>query len=99
MVRSSDEILKILQENCEKIKSFGVRRLGLFGSAVRGDASEASDLDFVVELKPKTFDAYMDLKEFLENLLGCPVDLVVADAIKPRLRVHILDEAVYVQGL
>ncbi len=99
MIRSSDEILKILQENREKIKSFGVRRLGLFGSVVRGEATKASDLDFVVELEPKTFDAYMDLKEFLENLLGCPVDLVVADAIKPRLREPILDEAVYVQGL
>jgi len=99
MMRSSDEILKILQENREKIKSFGVRRLGLFGSVVRGEATEASDLDFVVELEPKTFDAYMDLKEFLENLFNCSVDLVLEDAIKPRLRVPILDEAVYVQGL
>jgi len=99
MKRNSDEILKTLEKNREKIKSFGVRRLGLFGSAVRGEATEASDLDFVVEFEKKTFDAYMDLKEFLEELFGCKVDLIMKDAIKPRLREPILKETIYAQGL
>lgn len=99
MIRDSQQILKIIEENRETIRGFGVRSLGLFGSAVRGEATETSDLDFVVEFEKKTFDAYMDLKEFLEKLLGCNVDLVMKDAIKPRLREPILKETIYVQGL
>jgi uncharacterized protein len=99
MNRNPEQILKIIEANREKIKGFGVRRLGLFGSAARGEATEASDLDFLVELEKKTFDNYMDLKEFLEELFGCKVDLVMKDAIKPRLREPILREAIYAQGL
>jgi predicted nucleotidyltransferase len=99
MNRNPEQILKIIEANREKIKGFGVRRLGLFGSAARGEATEASDLDFLVELEKKTFDNYMDLKEFLEELFGCKVDLVMKDAIKPLLREPILREAIYAQGL
>lgn len=99
MIRNHQEILKIIEENREKIRGFGVQSLGLFGSAVRGEATETSDLDFVVELERHTFDAYMDLKEFLEELFGCKVDLVMKDTIKPRLREPILKETIYAQGL
>jgi len=90
-----DEILGILDENRDAIKAFGVRRLGLFGSYARGEDTETSDLDFIVEFEKKTFDAYMDLKAFLEKLFHRKVDLVLTDAIKPRLRTTILNEAVY----
>jgi len=99
MKRSPEQILKIIEANREKIKSFGVRRLGLFGSAARSEAAETSDLDFLVEMEHKTFDAYMDLKEFLEQLFGCKVDLVMKDSLKPRLREPILKETIYAQGL
>jgi predicted nucleotidyltransferase len=99
MIRDPDQILKIIEANREKIRSFGVRRLGLFGSVARGEATETSDLDFLVELENKTFDAYMDLKEFLEQLFGCKVDLVMKDALKPRLREPILKETIYAIGL
>jgi predicted nucleotidyltransferase len=72
--------------------------LGLFGSAARGDATPPHDLDFLVEFETKTFDAYMDLKAFLEELFGRPVDLVLADALKPALRDGILAETVYAPG-
>lgn len=94
-----DEILKTLEQNREIIRGFGARSLALFGSAVRSEAGPTSDLDFVVEFEKKSFDSYMDLKIFLEHLFGCPVDLVVSDAIKPRLRPIILAEAVHVPGL
>lgn len=97
--KSPDEILKTLETNREQLRKLGVRSLGLFGSAVRGKATPASDLDFLVELKNETFDAYMDLKEFLEGLFGCRVDLVLADNIKPRLRPAIMAEVIYAQGL
>lgn len=99
MKRDPEQILKMIEANREKIKGFGVRRLGLFGSAVRGEATERSDLDFLVELEKKTFDNYMDLKFFLEDLFGCKVDLVMKDALKPRLRDPILKETIYLTGL
>jgi hypothetical protein len=55
-------------------------------------------LDFVVEFERKSFDAYMDLKFLLEDLFGCSVDLVLKEAIKPRLREAILGEAVHAPG-
>ena len=99
MNRGREEILAILQQNCEPIRAYGVRRLGLFGSYARDEATEVSDLDFVVEFETKSFDSYMNLKEFLEGLFGCRVDLVLTDAIKPRLRATVLEEAVHAPGL
>jgi len=99
MYQDRDSILKALELNREVIRAFGVRRLALFGSAVRNETKPTSDLDFVVDFEKKTFDSYMDLKAFLEQLFGCPIDLVVSDAIKPRLRAAILGEAVYAPGL
>ncbi len=93
------EILNTLSANEVKIKSFGVRSLSLFGSHARGDETPQSDLDFVVELERKSFDAYMDLKLFLEDLFGRPVDLVLFDGIKARLRDAILREAIHAPGL
>jgi predicted nucleotidyltransferase len=99
MKRSRERILKILQKNQNIVKGYGVRRLSLFGSCARGEESEASDLDFLVEFEKNSFDAYMDLKIFLEDLFGCKIDLVLTDSIKPRLREPILREAVHVPGL
>ena len=65
-----DKILQIIEANRDAIKAYGVRRLGLFGSYARGENTEASDLDFIVEFEKKTFDAYMDLKAFLEKLFA-----------------------------
>jgi len=95
MKRTRETVLQKLEENRDTIRGFGVKRLGLFGSCARGEATKSSDLDFVVELEHETFDAYMDLKEFLEELFRCQVDLVLIDAIKPRLRETILGEAIY----
>ena len=96
---SRDEILNRIGANHSAIARFGVRELALFGSSARDEAGEESDLDFVVAFEEKTFDAYMGLKDFLEELLACPVDLVIKDAIKPRLREAILSEAVHAEGL
>ena len=94
-----DEILKTLSENSQALRELGVLRLELFGSAARGDEGADSDLDFIVEFRTKTFDAYMDLKFFLEDLFDRPVDLVLPDTIKPRLKAEILKETVGVPGL
>ncbi len=67
--------------------------------SARGDQSEASDMDFLVEFERATFDNYFDLKFFLEGLFGRKVDLVIKDNIKPRIRSTILQETVYARGL
>ena len=96
---TTGDILRTLEEHASAIHRHGVRSLGLFGSRAQGTARMGSDLDFVVEFETKSFDAYMDLKAFLEQLFGSRVDLVLKDAIKPRLRERILREALHAPGL
>jgi predicted nucleotidyltransferase len=93
----SDEILDFLKQNKQDFEArFSVRRIGLFGSVLRGSASDKSDVDILVELTHSTFDQYMDLKFFLEDKLGRPVDLVLADSLKLRLKPIITREVAYV---
>ena len=98
-MQTREDVLKRLQGHQQVMRRLGVRRLGLFGSAARGESRPDSDLDFLVELERNSFDDYMDLKLFLEDLFQCRVDLVMADTIKPRLREGILKETEYVSGL
>lgn len=99
MPRDRTNVIQTLVDNRERIQAYGVRRLGLFGSCATGRDHDASDLDFVVEFDTKSFDGYMDLRAFLEDLFRCRVDLVLADAIKPRLQKPILESVIHVPGL
>ena len=89
-----DDILATIHANEARLRELSVRELDLFGSFVRGDATDASDIDFLVEFDDKTFDNYLDTKELLETLFSRKVDLVIKSNIKPRLRDRILSEAV-----
>ena len=99
MAPSRETVFQTIHENAEAIRALGVKRLGLFGSCARGDCNADSDLDFVVSLEHKTFDAYMDAKFFLESIFNCGVDLVLDNTIKPRLRRQITAEMIDVSGL
>lgn len=90
--------LHLLQDHKETLRQrFGVRHLSLFGSTVRDEAREKSDVDALVEFDdPATSDRYFGLQFYLESLLGCPVDLVSDKALRPELRPHIEKEAVRV---
>jgi predicted nucleotidyltransferase len=94
-----DSILNQLAEHRETLQRMGVRTLALFGSHARNDDLPDSDIDLLVELQNKTFDAYMDVKQYLEDLFQCSVDLVLADNVKPQLRESIEREAVHAAGL
>lgn len=91
---TSDDILRVLREHRAELQGMGARRLGLFGSFVRGEERPDSDVDLLVELDRRTFDRYMDLKLRLEQLLRRPVDLVLADRLKPALRDRILSTVI-----
>jgi len=71
-----------------------VKRLGVFGSFVRGQQRPDSDVDLLVEFDPalKTFDNFMALSLLLEDLLQRRVELVTTESLSPHLRPHILDE-------
>ena len=88
-------VQKISEMRRELNKRFTVKRIGVFGSFARGDEGPESDVDIIVELGEPTFDHYMDLKFRLEEVLGRPVDLVMADTVKPRLKPIIEQEVVY----
>ena len=95
-----DQIIFLLNQNVVELKRrFSVSRIGLFGSFARGEATGKSDIDFIVDFEQPTFDHYMDLKVYLEDLFHHEVDLVLADSLKPRLKSYIDREIVYAQGL
>ena len=85
---SKEQILSLLAGRREDmLVRFGVKKLGIFGSAARDDIRSGSDVDILVEFQgTATFDNYMDLKAYLEALLGTAVDLVTEEALKPRMR-------------
>jgi len=94
-----DEILRLLSQRRAELERFGVKSLAFFGSAARDEAREDSDVDILVEFsEPPGFARFMDLKFFLEDLLGCRVDLVTRKALKPRLRSRVEKEAIHVPG-
>ncbi|WP_312057960.1 nucleotidyltransferase family protein [Fervidobacterium pennivorans subsp. carthaginiensis] len=98
-MKRQEDILKILTEQKQYlVQNFGVEEIALFGSYARGEENEESDIDILIQFKEgyKTFDNYMELKFYLEELFGKTVDLVIKSAIKPRLKPYILEEAKYV---
>jgi predicted nucleotidyltransferase len=96
-VRQKEEVLNIIRNHQKEIRDLGVKRYGLFGSFVRGQTTEQSDIDILVEFEPgqKTFDNFMKLAFFLEELLGRKVDLVTAESLSPYIGPHILKEVEY----
>ncbi len=96
-VQTKQEILTVLSENHARIRALGVKRLGLFGSFVRGQQGSDSDVDFLVEFDPgqKTFDNFMKLAFLLEDMLERHVELVTTEALSPYIGPHILDEVEY----
>jgi predicted nucleotidyltransferase len=93
--KKTDLIRRIEEIRSELTRRFTVRRIGVFGSFARGSAGQESDVDILVELTEPTFDNYMDLKFYLENILSRPADLVMADTVKPRLKPIIEQEVIY----
>ena len=94
---SKKEIMQNIIESKEKIRKFGVKKIGVFGSLVRNEQGEGSDIDVLVEFEKgmKTFDNYMELKFFLEEQLECKVDLVISYALKPQIKPYVMREIEY----
>jgi len=89
------EILQILRENMPELsRRYSVKSLGVFGSYVRGEADENSDIDLLVDLEDEslTLLQFIALENHLSDSLGVKVDLVEKKALKPAIGRHILAE-------
>lgn len=92
-----DEILSILQDHLEEIRRFGVRSMRIFGSTARGENSEESDVDVLVDFEgTPSFSGYMKLQIFLEDLLGSKVDLVTESGLRDTVRPYVEKDAIRV---
>ena len=92
-----DKVLRVLSEHRADLVRLGVKRLALFGSAARDEAGPQSDVDLLVEFDHQVgLFEFIDVKEFLEDVLGGPVDLGTPESLHPRLRERVLREAVHV---
>ena len=98
MKKSLDEIKEIIKKHKDELKEkYSVKEIGIFGSFVRGEAKEDSDVDILVEFeKPIGFFKFLELEEYLSNLIGREVDLVSKKALKPHIGKHILEEVIKV---
>ncbi len=93
-----NEIINAIRKNKPEMEAhFGVQRLGLFGSYVKGRQRKKSDIDILVAFNRDIdlFD-FLDLREFLESRLNAKVDLVMESALKPAIGKRILAEVEYV---
>lgn len=91
-----ERVLSLIAENRKKLNEFGVKSLSVFGSVARDEAKADSDVDILVEFDGQvTFDRFMDTKFFLEDLLAAKVDLVMQDAIRPRLKPYIMQDLIH----
>ena len=95
-VLSRDEVLSLLRAHkTVLVERFGVVTLAVFGSTVRGEATQDSDIDILVRFDgPATSKRYFGLQFYLEDLLKHPVDLVTHKALRDELRPHVEAEAV-----
>lgn len=90
-------IINFLQKNKLIMESkYQVKQIGLFGSYVKGLQTDESDIDILVDM-PSSFDAYYDLKEFLESNLNKKVDLGLIGTVRGHLKEKILNEVEYVR--
>ena len=92
-----EKVLEIIQIHQTQLQELGVKSLGLFGSVAREQAQPDSDVDFLVEFsKPIGFFDFFRVQHYLEDILGCNVDLGTFDALKEHLRKPVLEELVRV---
>jgi predicted nucleotidyltransferase len=92
-----DAVLETLRTNEAGLRAQGVTRAALFGSLARGERRAGGDIDILVDLDPKivvTIFDYAGVKDFIEDLLGEPVDVVSRESLKPMVRPRAVADAI-----
>ena len=91
-----DEVLGIIAAHREQLQGLGVKSLTLFGSVARDEARPDSDVDLLVEFNRDVgLFEFIELRLYLEDILGCSVDLGTQDALKEHLREPVLKDVIY----
>jgi predicted nucleotidyltransferase len=89
---TSQNIINLLKFHKDALIKYGVKRIGLFGSYVRGDQRKNSDIDFLVEFDKPVFENFMDLAFYLENLFGRKVELITNGNLSPYIQPYVEKE-------
>ncbi len=92
-------IKEVLIKNKDLLRRYGVKKIGLFGSYVKGEQKEDSDIDFLVEVEGISLLDFIALEFKLSEILGKKIDLVSIKALKPYIKPYILKEVEYIEGL
>ena len=92
-----NEIMDKLQKHISKIKGFGVEKIGVFGSLLKGETTGDIDILITFRKNEESFEKLMDLYYFLENLLNAQIDLVTQNALSPYIAPYILQEVEYIE--
>jgi predicted nucleotidyltransferase len=97
MIKTKQDILNVLDQNRSHLRALGARKIGLFGSYVRGEQRSDSDIDLLAEFEPgrKAFDAFMEIAFFLEAVLQHRIELVTVESLSPYIGPHIFMEVEY----
>jgi hypothetical protein len=95
--QTKDDVWLAITSNQDRIKAFGVKKLGLFGSFVREEQKKESDIDFLVEFEQdkKNFKNFMQLSFLLEDILNRRVELVTTESLSPYIRPYIIKDIEY----
>lgn len=96
-MKKLNEIILILKDNEKHLKEkYKIKRLGLFGSVCRGEATDESDIDVLAEFEEPIGLEFVDLADELEKILGHKVDLVSKGGIKPSYFRYVQEDLIYV---
>jgi uncharacterized protein len=96
---SKEEILDILEKNKSLLDKFYVKKIGLFGSYVRGEQKKNSDIDFLVEFEKVSYDNYFDLITALEKLYKKKIELITNGSLSPYILPYVEKEMVWYDSL
>jgi hypothetical protein len=102
---TAKEIMSLLEKHSDTLRDYKVKRIGLFGSHVRGKQKKTSDIDLIVEFDHSEFDSnytgyfdnYEGLLSFLRKMLNRKIDLLTNDMISPHIKPYVLKEVEYIE--
>ena len=99
MITNTSDILDLIETKKDEISKLGITKVGLFGSFSRGDQTQESDIDLLVEFdkKKKSYQNYMNFVKLAENLFGRDVEVVTPESLSPYLAPYIKKEVKYVK--
>ncbi|OGC04024.1 hypothetical protein A2276_05345 [candidate division WOR-1 bacterium RIFOXYA12_FULL_43_27] len=92
------DIQIIIKKHEDILAAYGVKSISLFGSYVRGEQRENSDIDLLVDFKDKSYENFINLIFSLENILGKEVSVVTPEGISPYIKPYVLKEAEKIEG-